>query len=275
METSIFATDFDGTLLRSNGTFSPEDLDGLRKLRDAGCVVVLASGRSPFSLKRCLSGRKLPVDWYVLSSGGGVLNEEGTVRLSHAFSAEETQTAHNAFVSLGIEDISIQAPFPEAHRLHWIPGDHGDDFKSRLQLYRGFSEEIQSAAISASEVIGFVNPEDAVQVMERLQYMLGQGYSVIRATSPLDHRTVWLEVFPAGVSKASACEFILRETGTQRGRTAAVGNDWNDVHMLEWAAFPFIVENSPEELAGRYTRVPSNDHGGVRAAAEAWLEFIS
>ncbi|HRW77435.1 MAG TPA: HAD hydrolase family protein, partial [Candidatus Sabulitectum sp.] len=59
--TSIFATDLDGTLLRSDGSFARKDIRGLEELRRAGCAVILATGRSPFSLERCLAGRKLPV----------------------------------------------------------------------------------------------------------------------------------------------------------------------------------------------------------------------
>ena len=272
---SLFATDFDGTLMRSNGAFSSEDLESLDKLRDSGCVVVLASGRSPFSLNRCLSGRKLPVDWYVLSSGAGILNHEGTVQLSHTFSTRETLEVHTAFTSLGIEDVSIQGPFPDAHQLHWIPGSHGKDFNTRLELYRGYSREIDSPAISASEVIGFVSPEEAGTVIESLRNILEERFSIIRATSPIDSHTVWIEVFPAGVSKASGCEFIRRELGIDREKTSAVGNDWNDVHMLDWAAASFVVDNSPQELKNRYTIVASNDNQGVRSAAETWLDMIS
>ena len=272
---SLFATDFDGTLMRSDGTFSSEDLESLCKLRDLGCAVVLASGRSPFSLERCLSGRKIPVEWYVLSSGAGILNHQGTVQVSHTLSAEETLEVHKAFASLGIEDISIQGPFPDAHRLHWVPGNHGKDFKTRLELYRGYSKEVNSAAISASEVIGFVSPEDSDNVIENLKITLGKRFSIIRATSPIDGHTVWIEVFPEGVSKASGCEFIRRELGIDPEKTSAVGNDWNDLHLLDWAAKPFVVENSPEELKKRYTTVASNDSHGVKSAAEKWLDVIS
>jgi HAD superfamily hydrolase (TIGR01484 family) len=271
---SIFVTDFDGTLLRNDLSFNDEDLGCLSELRELGCTVVLASGRSPFSLERCLGSRKLPVDWYVLSSGAGVLNRCGKIMQSRTFTPEETGRVHRAFSSLGIQDVSIQGSFPEAHRLHWIPGNHGTDFKTRLELYRGYTEQVASPEMDASEVIGFVEPEAADEVIRALEGILGGEYSIIRATSPIDHFTVWIEVFPQGVNKGTACEFIRKQSGIHRNMTAAVGNDWNDIHMLEWAASPFIVENCPEELSSRYTAVPSNDCGGVASAARKWMEKI-
>jgi hydroxymethylpyrimidine pyrophosphatase-like HAD family hydrolase len=118
--TSIFATDFDGTLLRSDGSFSEIDISALTALGRQGCSVVLASGRNPFSLKRCLGERTLPVDWYVLSSGAVILNSEGTIEVSHALPAGDTAEIHKALSNLGIEDFSIQGPFPDSHILHWM-----------------------------------------------------------------------------------------------------------------------------------------------------------
>jgi len=273
--TSIFATDFDGTLLRDDGSLSETDLRSLEQLRSKGCSVVLATGRSPFSLQRCLGDRVLPVDWYVLSSGAGVMNSKGTTRLSHSLSGGETLEVHSAFSRLGVSDISIQGPFPDAHFLHWMHGHHGDDFNNRLELYRGYSRKVDSAEMESSEVIGFVEPGDAEAVIEGLTTLLGTGFSIIRATSPIDHRTVWIEVFPGGVNKASACEFIRRELGVEPEFTAAVGNDWNDVQMLEWAGSSFLMENAPAGLMGRFRAVPSNSAGGVTTAAKIWLDTIS
>lgn len=270
--TSIFVTDFDGTLARDDRSISKEDLQSLERLRELGCAVVLASGRSPFSLWRSLDGRTLPVDWFVLSSGAGVMNSEGTVKLSHLLSAEETAEIHSALSSLDVHDISIQGPFPDAHKLHWIPGNHGSDFRKRLEFYRGFSQEIDSPEIESSEIIGFVSPDRADRVLDDLTSQIGKKYSVIRATSPLDHLTVWIEIFPAGVDKGSGCEFIRRELGVGSENTAAVGNDWNDVHMLEWAASSFVVANAPRALRERYKTVSSNELNGVAEAVFSWLE---
>lgn len=271
--TSIFVTDFDGTLARDDRSMSSKDLESLEGLREQGCAVVLASGRSPFSLWRSLDGRKLPVDWFVLSSGAGVMNSRGTVKLSHLLSPGDTSEIHSALSSLGIRDISIQGPFPDAHKLHWIPGNHGSDFRKRLEFYRGYSQEIESPEMESSEIIGFVSPELADGVLSELASLIGDRYSIIRATSPLDHRTVWIEVFPAGVNKGSGCEFICSELGVQKENTAAVGNDWNDVHMLEWASTSFVVSNAPEALRKKFMNVASNEDNGVADAVSRWLEM--
>lgn len=57
--------------------------------------------------------------------------------------------------------------------------------------------------------------------------------------------------------------------------TMAVGNDYNDVDLLEWAAHGFIVDNAPDDLKCRFQQVGSNNNGGVAEAVNRWRESRS
>ena len=273
--TSIFATDFDGTLLRTDGRFDENDISALIALGNKGCSIILASGRSPFSLQRCLGERSLPAQWFVLCSGAGILNSDGTVAISHSLSSGDTAVICEAFASLGVEGISIQGTFPDSHLIHWMEGEHCADFHRRLDYYKDFSRRVASPDMPSSEVIGFVQPHIADKVIAGLIEITGDQYSIIRATSPIDYRTVWIEVFPRGVNKGPAREYLRNRLDVLPERTAAVGNDWNDIHMLRWASRAFAAANSPEELLCEFENVPSNNNGAVAAAAEIWLDCIS
>ncbi len=274
-KTSLFATDLDGTLLRNDGTVSSRDIKALQALRENGTAVVLATGRSPFSLKKCLDGRILPVDWFVLSSGAGVLNSSGDVMLASSLSASETLDIHSTFYDLGVMDTSIQGVFPDAHITHWMEGDHCLDFKKRLAYYRSSSVIVTSPQIPSTEVIGFVHPDKAETILEELHKKIGDRFSIVRATSPIDHNTVWIEVFAKGVNKASACNSIRETLEIPLAATAAVGNDWNDIQMLSWADRAFVTQNAPSALLHRFENVPSNQNHAVACAAELWRGDLS
>jgi hydroxymethylpyrimidine pyrophosphatase-like HAD family hydrolase len=51
----------------------------------------------------------------------------------------------------------------------------------------------------------------------------------------------------------------------------AVGNDYNDLDLLEWADHAYVVGNAPAELRARYTAVASNEEGGFSAAVKLAL----
>jgi hydroxymethylpyrimidine pyrophosphatase-like HAD family hydrolase len=54
-----------------------------------------------------------------------------------------------------------------------------------------------------------------------------------------------------------------------------VGNDYNDLDLLEMTPHPFVVANAPEELAGRFSMVPDNDHDGAARAITAWIDRVA
>jgi hydroxymethylpyrimidine pyrophosphatase-like HAD family hydrolase len=52
-----------------------------------------------------------------------------------------------------------------------------------------------------------------------------------------------------------------------------VGNDFNDLDLLEWAQTRFVTANAPAQLRKRFPAVASNNHGGVAEAVERWLDM--
>ena len=51
----------------------------------------------------------------------------------------------------------------------------------------------------------------------------------------------------------------------------SVGNDYNDLDLLEWTSGSFVVDNAPADLKKRFVGVNSNNDGGVAEAARRWL----
>ena len=96
-------------------------------------------------------------------------------------------------------------------------------------------------------------------------------YSVIRATSPLDGRSTWIEIFPSRTSKSGAIQWLAREFDAEPQDTLCLGNDYNDLDMLEWARTSFVVANAPADLRRRFDTVASNDENGFSDAVGRWL----
>ncbi|MFO7459557.1 MAG: HAD hydrolase family protein, partial [Desulfatiglandales bacterium] len=94
----------------------------------------------------------------------------------------------------------------------------------------------------------------------------------IQTTSPLDGRSMWIEVFPAQVSKSLTTAWLAAKLTIPRDRTVSVGNDYNDLDLLEWTPDRFVVANAPRDLSARFPTVASNNDGGVAEAVDRWLE---
>jgi hypothetical protein len=81
-----------------------------------------------------------------------------------------------------------------------------------------------------------------------------------------------IDLLNAGCSKGHALERWAAHRGFGREEVMAIGDNYNDVEMLEFAGHPVIMGNASEELRGRgYTLTLGNDECGVAAAVEAVL----
>jgi len=78
-----------------------------------------------------------------------------------------------------------------------------------------------------------------------------------------------IDVLNAGCSKGHALERWAAYRGYRRDEVMAIGDNHNDVEMLEFAGYPVIMGNACEELRGRGWRVTrGNDNCGVAAVVE-------
>jgi len=83
-----------------------------------------------------------------------------------------------------------------------------------------------------------------------------------------------LDLLPPGVSKASALQKLANLLGVERKETMAIGDNWNDVDMLEWAGQGVMMGNAAQELRTMaktrgWKQAPPNDQDGVAVVLEA------
>jgi hypothetical protein len=272
----LFVSDFDGTLFRSDRTIAFRDLKALQTLGELGIVRAIATGRSLYSLGKA-NYRDFPVDYIIFSTGAGILDLSGhdIIKTAH-MSAEDTRHAIAVLNELEL-DFMIHLSIPDNHRfLYQSTNLVNPDFARRLRLYQDHCLPFDKAvgfhdAYRASQVVTIIPPERfSEKLLATIQARM-KTLNVIRATSPLDGKSVWIEIFPGEVSKSRATAWLTRRLGIRAENVLMVGNDYNDVDLLEWCGQGFVVGNAPAELKARYATVASNDNHGVDEAIQKWL----
>ncbi len=278
----MFISDLDGTLLTSERRLAAVDVAALAELRRHGVRVALATGRSEHSLERQLQllgvardKRSLPVDYLIFSTGAGVsLFDAPTPLRSLALAGTPLAGALDVLDRLGI-DYMVHKPIP--HTAHFLFRRHGGDnpdFARRLELYADFAQPFSRQALAsfggATEVVAIVPAAGGHEKAARVAALLPEC-SVIKATSPLDGQSLWIEIFALEVSKSGAAAWLATSCGIAREEVCAVGNDYNDEDLLSWAGQAYVVGNAPPVLRCRFVTVADNDHGGVAEAAARWL----
>lgn len=253
----IFVSDLDGTLLR-DGRISSDDLDALRRLGELGVLRVIATGRSLYSAQTCLPP-DFPTDYIVLSTGNQVINWR-TREISRSLSlpGQEVQDIC-AFLRHLEVNFMVHDDFPDNHRFAYHRGKARiSDFERRLTMYEAYCREETGCAKmnDASQILAIVDAGEAA--LHDLIARELESHSVIRATSPLDDRSIWIEIFAQNVSKADGIMHIVNQHGLHGTLMAAIGNDHNDKDMLDLAHIPFRVDDAFLGNDGKYITTPSN-----------------
>ncbi len=272
----LFVTDLDGTLLRSDRTFAAADLAALRRLGECGVVRVLATGRSLFSFDKVRTP-DLPLDYLVFSTGAGLAElPSGRIVRAQSLDPAEVRRACEILRALGL-DFMVQRPIPDTHAFGFhASGRPNPDFERRIALYAQFAFPLDGdpgAFGPATQLVAIVPPEGSPEALPEVRRLLPE-LTVIRSTSPLDHRSTWIEIFPASVSKSRTTGWLAARLGIPQARTVSVGNDYNDLDLLDWSAARFVTANAPADLRERYPVVASHDEEGVSQAANLWLEKL-
>ncbi|HWY22442.1 MAG TPA: Cof-type HAD-IIB family hydrolase [Candidatus Acidoferrum sp.] len=266
----LLASDIDGTLLNPQFQISEDDLSALRRAHSAGIEIVLVTGRRhTFALP---IAKQLGFDLWLISSNGAV---------TRSLSGE---TFHRDLMPRDIcrELVGAMQDFRGNTVLTFdketkgaIVIEHLDDLNTSIRrwleknmAYIEFVVPIENALIA-----------DPVQAMfcgsmERMSHALralegcgmGNRVTVLRTEYP-ERDLSMIDVLNTGCSKGHALERWAAHRGFRREQVMAIGDNHNDIEMLEFAGHPVIMGNACEELRGRGWSVTlGNDECGVAAA---------
>ena len=273
---NLILCDLDGTLLRPSHPISQSTLDTLAALRRQGDIVAIASGRSLYAGREIVKP-EMPIDFWIFSTGAGIVSwPSREIIRRNDLTSEDTQRIAQFLLSAK-EDFMIQAPVPENHRFVYHrtgrPDNASTDFDRRCATFLGFCRPMDDDEpfTAASQFIVVLPPDEAR--INAIRNAL-DGYSVIRATSPMDNHTVWLEIFNRHAGKGNSARWLAHEFLPSKGiviKTAyAIGNDYNDLDMLEFADFGFLAPSAPSTLKERFPVTTQDTDGALTEAVAVW-----
>jgi Cof subfamily protein (haloacid dehalogenase superfamily) len=271
----LLATDIDGTLLNPQFKISDRDLAALRRAHAAGIEIVVVTGRRhTFALPIV---KQLGFDLWLISSNGAV---------TRSLSGE---TFHRDMMPAATCR-RLCAAMQEFRGNTVLTFDKETKGTLVLERLDELSLSIQRWLEKNMQYIDFVIPieralvSDPIQAMfcgsmERMALALRalnnsglEGMVTILRTEYPERDLLMIDVLNAGCSKGHALERWAAHRGYRREEVMAVGDNHNDVEMLEFAGYPVIMGNACEELRGRGWHVTrGNDACGLADAVEMAL----
>jgi len=272
----LLISDLDGTLLPKGGSVSVKDKDTLAQARLEGNLCVIATGRSLYGVETELEP-DFPIDYLIFSSGAGIFDWKNKELIHHnSLSTEQVQTVFHQINEHEV-DFTIQLSAPHSHRFYFSPRNPSNvDFHNRIEFHKDHGEPLnpQELPKSASEFIIIQSHPTTPQLFETLRNSLSPQFNVVRATSPFDGKSLWVEILHAQSSKATASEWLRNKHRIPIEKTFALGNDYNDLQLLAWAGKSWVVGDAVPELLATYPKVAPHHQSSFTEAYQCWSQEL-
>jgi Cof subfamily protein (haloacid dehalogenase superfamily) len=270
----LLAIDIDGTLLDPTFQVSAANLAALKRAHQAGIEIVLVTGRRhTFALP---VADALGFEVALISSNGAV-TKSSTGELFH----RDLLPAATASAICG-----YMRDYRDCLVLTFDVSGRGEIVLEQTVSHPSIQRWMEKNAEYIEHVVPIERAltADPVQVMfcggvERMRraearLVEGRFHVTLLKTQYVARDLCILDVLNAGCSKGHALERWARHRGFGREQVMAIGDNYNDVEMLEFAGVPVIMGNASEDLKQNGWHVTlGNDQSGVAAAVEQVLRI--
>jgi len=266
----LVATDLDGTFLKNDKSISKENLDALQSLGEKGILRVVATGRNLQKTQEVIANH-VPFDYIVFSSGAGVYDWKNEKLLFYQnLNKLVVQQLSDYLVARDL-NFHLFKPVPENFKCWYFRGNiHCSEFERYFDYHQSYSEELLVNQNLDSEACQFLvvfpnDPDRFHKIKDDIQKHF-PDVKVVRTSSPLETDYIWIEIFHHSVSKGNGVRFLCDWLNIGHEYTLGIGNDFNDMDLLEFTNFSYIVENGPDELKELYLPARSNEDSAFASA---------
>jgi hypothetical protein len=272
----MIALDIDGTLLDSRGKLSEANKRAVDEAIERGILVLLVTGRR-FSMAERIASC-FDHDLTIVANNGAVIRTSGSHELLYRNplpleAAQEVLRATRAFRGSCVAhaeesddgELVCETIDPSNKPLLW----YLEKSKEVLQQVESMEAFLTRDPIQ----LMFGGPVAVMNaVLERVTPLAQAGRVKVTKTEYLARDVSIIDVLSATCSKAAALEFLLERHGWGRENLMAIGDNHNDLDMLELSGIPVVMGQSVEELKAEGRHVTgTNDEDGVARAIERFV----
>jgi 5-amino-6-(5-phospho-D-ribitylamino)uracil phosphatase len=250
----LIALDIDGTVLQEDGTLSAVVVDEIRRVRDDGHEVMLATGRSVSMTLPIIDRLGIAPRFVVCANGAITLGRDPAAPIGYSRVHVETFDPGDVLTRIrGHLEGASYAVEDEDGVFHYA-GSFPDGTLAATSREAEFSDLL---GISATRVV-VLSPGHAIDEFLSIVERMG-----LHRVSYNVGFTAWLDIAPDGVNKATALERVREILAIDRVRVLVVGDGRNDVDMLQWAAagggVSVAMGQAPPEVTVAATEVTATD----------------
>ncbi len=262
----LIVSDFDGTLADNNGTVSEENKRAILKYTAAGGIFAISTGRLPEAILPHM--RSIGLKGLVCCGQGTIILdiESGEVVFEDRLSIDTTLTACRKMEQMGLHihafDLWDYYSNMDDELLELYENASGT--KAKLVIDRPMSVFLEERGMRVYKLLAVLDPKDNARVLSQLE---AAGINDCAVTKSMDFL---VEVVNHKYSKGSSVNFLAEHYGISLEKTIAVGDNYNDISMIEMAGLGIAVGNGEQALknASDYVCEYTSDESAIAKIIE-------
>jgi len=244
-EKTLYVSDLDGTLLRSDETLSDYTCEVINRLTEEGVLFSYATARSVITARKATKGLNAKIPVIVYNGAFVIDNVSGEVLLSNYFGTDAEMILQE-LLEYDVRPI-VYSLYGGRERFCYVVSRQTEGMKFFVESRKGdpretpvsWDEELFGGDIFYFSCID--EPEKLLSLYERFQEKHHCIYH-----KDIYSGAQWLEILPVNASKANAVMQLKRYLNCEK--VVAFGDGKNDMDMFEMADSCYAVSNAVEEL---------------------------
>lgn len=241
----LICCDLDETLLTSTDkSVSPRNREAVQRARAKGVKFVPSTGRGFSSIGKTLRELSLDgaADEYVISLNGGAITEIGGEKLLY-FEALPRKLAEELFARGVGYGIGMQVHTKDETLFYNLTEKERAFHSGRLEMKEFFTPNLDFLKGQDIAKIVFADPDipHLQEIEKELRPILGD----VNVTYSSNR---FLEFNHKGVSKGQGLLRLAEHLGIPCDETIAIGDNYNDVSMIQTAGLGVCVQNASDEI---------------------------
>lgn len=283
MAYKLLATDMDGTLLMNNKTLSQENIKALRYAKKQGIEIAICTGRPYVTVKPYLD--KLGFDCWVITNNGGVIrNSKGDILSVDYMKPQALEEVIKLLLQEKIYfHISDEKCSYIRNRYERIKNIEGFILRTGASRLRASLHSLWAVLLSGShkkvDFTTFVSEgRNAVNIFilsqdQQQRRALRDKLKGIRGINITSSGFDNIEVLDEDATKGKALEKLSKILNITEDSIIAVGDNYNDLSMIEYAGLGVAMKNAEEEIIERADWVTkSNEEDGIAHLVKHFIE---
>ncbi|MDD3438848.1 MAG: Cof-type HAD-IIB family hydrolase [Clostridiaceae bacterium] len=270
LEYKMVVTDMDYTLLNKEKKVSDRNREALKRAADKGVHLVVATGRIYTSAR--IYAKLLGLDTPIIASNGAIIKDASKtifrdilskdtvremLRLCNKYGVYCHFFTENTIYSEKLINVSLR--YTEWNKYV------GEEDQVKIRIVDDGEEIIEAAKSEVLKAVVFDDDDEKIQKLR--DGIMETG--IVSVSQSMKHN---LEVMNKGVTKGNAVRILAQLYGINREEVIAIGDNENDISMIEYAGLGIAMGNAEECLKRAADHVTGDyQEDGVAEAIEKFI----